>query len=330
MRTILAIALVLGLGIAAPAQGPGKAPTSSGIAWIELPATAKVVGLRIQLGDVAKIDALDDALKKRIARLEIGRIARASDVIVLTRETVQRLLGEAGIKGPGLSISGAASVEARPDTQPIPAEDQESLARRFVEKALAGAAGVLSVATPQPFVAFEVPKPRYRLETSIVADEKNPAYAGLVNLLLVVTIDGEVFGRFPAPMYVRREAEVVVAKRRVPPGSKVGFDDLALEKREITRLGGDVALDIEQVAGLVVTGGLAPGQAVLRRDLKQTPVVRRGAMVTVRVVTGSLAIEAVCRALEEGAPGERILFENVESKKTFHAVVIDSRTAAAR
>jgi flagella basal body P-ring formation protein FlgA len=301
-------------------------PHGPEICWIDLKASVAVKGIRVTLGDVAAVDSLDESSKQRLSGLELGRFTRPSDTLVLTRETLVRLLSEAGYSGTGVTVRGAERVEVRPERETIDAARLEALARKHIATAFTGQPGILSVAVASEIAALDVIAPRYRTEVTVEADPKNRAYAGLVNLVAVVTVDGETVARHAVPMYVRREAEIVVAKRRVPVGRKLEAEDLGLERREITRLGADVIESVDFAIGLLAIDGFAPQQAVLGRGLKQTPIMRKGAVVTARLRMGGISAETLVRASEDGAQGDRIMVVNADSKRNFYARVIDSQT----
>lgn len=328
MRIAAGIALLFVFASGAFAQEKKKETPKdeNSVCWIELLDRSVVKGVRVILSDIAKVDAVEEADRVRLARLEVGRLGATGDVLRLRKDSVLRLVNDAGFRGPAVMMSGADTVEVRTEGAVVEPAEIESLAKKHIAKALEGRSGVISIAPSQPLAPIEVPAAKFRTDFKIEPDQKNRVYAGLVNLTLVVIVDGEIAGRWPVAMYVRRNAEVVVVKKRVAPGQKVSSEDLAIENREITRLPGDVFESTDEAIGMIASSGLAPGQLLLRRELRQTPVLRRGGAVVAKLKTGRIQMETTARAMEDGAVGERILIENLESKRTFYAIVLDSKT----
>ena len=300
------------------------------VLWVELLPQVEVLGTRVVLSDIARVDGLDARATERAKRIEVARFRSTGDRLIFERGTVRRVLEQAGFGGKGLEIRGAARCSVRPRSVQLDSQRVIGMARRHIENALVGQQGVLGIEYAGEALDLRIPAARFRSKLDIAGDPKNPRYAGLVNLRLLVRIDGETMTSRAVPMYVRRRLSIVVAKRRVSKGRPIGFDDVVLEEREVTRLGPDVLTSVEELVGMLAAQPIARGQAVLRRSVKALPVIRRGAIVTAILSSGGIRLEALCRARQAGAPGERIVLENVESRRSVYGVVIDSRTVRVR
>lgn len=326
-RHLLALAL---LATATLATAPARAEGPDGpVVWVHLLVEAEVEGFSVRLGDVARVESLDVALQSRLRRLEVGRFDHGRLRLALSRESIGALLKDAGVAGPGVEVLGAERVTVSPKTVTVSGERLIEIARRHVDAALRGIDGVGSirpVGTPPPLI---LPAPRFHLDLSVVPATRDARWAGRVELLVEARIDGHLAARVEVPMLVERHGQVVVVVRRVPRGRQIELADVELQEADLTRLGNDVCEHLDEVVGSIARTALAKGQPLRKAYVSAQPVIRRGDVVTARVRIGALEAKVLCRALEDGAPGDRIQLENVESMKTVYAVVADSRTVDA-
>ena len=84
------------------------------------------------------------------------------------------------------------------------------------------------------------------------------------------------------------------------------------------------------VSDLLVNRSLPAGRLITWRDVIRRPLVRRGQMIDVNAVDGTLAVSMKALALEDGAAGELVRVRNTESRREFAAVVIAPGNAEVR
>lgn len=81
----------------------------------------------------------------------------------------------------------------------------------------------------------------------------------------------------------------------------------------------DAPATISQLEGAQARATLEPGQVILARHVQPPFVVRRGDMVAVRVLSGSIVAKITARALSDARDGERLQFEPMNGGPRFHA-----------
>jgi len=80
--------------------------------------------------------------------------------------------------------------------------------------------------------------------------------------------------------------------------------------------------DINDVIGKEVVRAGTPNEPLLFRDLTNPILVRRGALVTIRLVTANMSLTARGKALENGSKGDVIRVVNQSSNKTIQVEVV--------
>jgi len=121
---------------------------------------------------------------------------------------------------------------------------------------------------------------------------------------------------------VRDMMDLPVATANLPAGTIIGPDDLRMARVNSPAARGEVVHTMEQAAGLQLTRSIAAGQPVTTGDLTRPLLVRRGALVQLRLTADGLSVTGRGIALESGAEGERIKVRNPGSKTELIGVVI--------
>ncbi len=147
------------------------------------------------------------------------------------------------------------------------------------------------------------------------------------NVLLVdYRQDGRLLTRVRVVGYVEIYLPVVVVKRPVSRFTVLSAEDLALERRPLTRLPQDVLTEISQAVGLRVRYGLSAGRVLRRSMLETPPLIRRNQLVRIVARSPHLTVTAQGRAREDGRLGEIIRVRNLASKKEIFARVVSPDT----
>jgi flagella basal body P-ring formation protein FlgA len=81
------------------------------------------------------------------------------------------------------------------------------------------------------------------------------------------------------------------------------------------------------IVGQAISRNVRKGDVIAAADVASPTVVRRGQLVTVRVVSGSLVLRSVLRAREDGAVGQLIRLTNEKTRQTVDARVTGPQEA---
>jgi len=114
---------------------------------------------------------------------------------------------------------------------------------------------------------------------------------------------------------------VVVLARAARRGQPLGESDLRLARRELSRVPRGALRELADALGQRPGRDLATGQVLVREALELEPVVQRGDTVLVESGSGGLEVRVLARALERGAPGQRIRLENPTTRQRLDAEV---------
>lgn len=320
LRTIVALALAVAAAL--PAAARGDDPAS--LAWIRQHAKVEAAGLRLTLGDVADIDALDAGTAARLRAIDLGEIPAKVRRLVLSRETLAEAVAVAKLAG-AVSWDGAALTHVDLRVFSLSSEEVAALGRRHVARALGALAAEAAFGPSSPAPCAECVAGRWSTRV-LVRSASDERFSGPVRLELVVVADGVERAAVPFVVDVERKGRVLVAARDLSPGHPLKTDDLVPAERNLAAVGPDSVESPERVVGMVLARRVPAGQVVSTRDFRLPPVVERDDVVQVRYAAGALKVTGLGRAQAAGAPGERIPVMNLTSRKVVHATVVDSRT----
>lgn len=109
------------------------------------------------------------------------------------------------------------------------------------------------------------------------------------------------------------------------------FDPAVLEVRRVDLLRErDVLPAAVGDRSHIFARALPPGRLLTWRDITRRPLVRKGDLVEVTAVDGSLAVTMKAMAMENGAQGDTVTVRNPESRRDFAALVVEENRVQVR
>ena len=136
-----------------------------------------------------------------------------------------------------------------------------------------------------------------------------------------VRCDGTRAWKMYVPVDVVVESRVWVAARSLPRGHLLTRDDIVADVRDVSRMTRGYIDDPRQLVGQRLRSSVLAGHVLTPRLLEADRIVRRGQTVTLAVSQGGVDIRMAGRALADGALGQRIRVENLNSGRIVEGVV---------
>ncbi len=147
---------------------------------------------------------------------------------------------------------------------------------------------------------------------------------GHVLVKLQIVHDGKIIKTGTVNFLLRCWEKVVIANRTIEKNKIIEMGWVRTDTVETTSLRPGYVTDINTVLGNVAAGFLRKGDLVYDRDIENLPVIRKGAVVDLVYVRGTIKIVLRVKALEDGAIGENIRVLNLQNKKRMQVKVINS------
>ncbi len=117
-------------------------------------------------------------------------------------------------------------------------------------------------------------------------------------------------------------ANVLVAKKSIEKGEKIGPENTALIEQDTTQIHRPYLSNLRDCEGLVAKRTIPEGRIISPESLTPPILVRRGEVVTIQVQTPNILITTLGLAKQEGRRGDMIRVENIQSRKMIYAKVI--------
>ncbi len=117
------------------------------------------------------------------------------------------------------------------------------------------------------------------------------------------------------------QRKVPVLAHHLASGDIIGDKDLQWVWMDERRLGEDTLVEISQVVGQELRREQSDGDPLRARDVIPPRLVKRGALVTLKVETPYLLVTTQGRALQDAALGETVRVTNTQSSRVIEGVV---------
>ena len=126
---------------------------------------------------------------------------------------------------------------------------------------------------------------------------------------------------------VARLTRAVVALRSIRRGELFNSYNVGVQEVRLTGEHGETLENVDLVLGQAAGASLRQGTVVLADHVAPDVLVRRGEVITVACVAGSLVVRTVGRAAENGTLGDIISVRNEATRETYFATVSGHRQA---
>ncbi len=314
-------------------------------------------GVRVEAGgltlsDVAELQGPEAQRFAELVVLETG-----SDAAAVAMAAIRNKLDEAGAHWGKLNLRGPSRVElirAR-ETTPKPVApvivDDQAEARANPTEPVQGEA--VEVAPPTGLKALLVNWLAERLDVEPGAlrveanDPQAPVWTwnnlngrfefesiggkGLGRVRLIVRrYRGEQIDEQRLGVHVAVRKTVVVAQLPVQRGQTLTSSDVKTETRWIESESLRPLTTLRSVVGRSAARRLQVGDLIEQDRIEAQRLIRRGQVVTVRCLSGSLVLKTTARAMEDGTLGEKIEVRNEKTRRQYRVTVTGAQQAVMR
>jgi flagella basal body P-ring formation protein FlgA len=143
------------------------------------------------------------------------------------------------------------------------------------------------------------------------------------------TTDGAV--QVPIHADVTLATPAVVAIRPIARGEVITAAHIELQTIGLAPRAGDRRApvgDVEQLIGLEARQAIQMGDIVFSDQVQAPLLVKRGDIITVTSQGGGIRVSTTARARQDGARGELVQVETLETRERFDVRVVGTREAA--
>jgi flagella basal body P-ring formation protein FlgA len=281
-------------------------------------------GAAVTIGDVADLSGADAEAVRGIVIVQSSGEAGSSVPVDLPRvrealKTQPRLnLGRLVFSGGTCMVRvglpealPASSTPSRPTAAAVPQETvKDRVAARIAGALSADPADLnLSFEDQADLLATPVAGRTVAVQPTGISDKM----AMSVRVYEADTIIAQGVAR--VGVQVRRN--VVIAKTALARGTQTRTDMLEADRQWLPPTAQPAT--VAQAVGAMVRGRIEAGKIVMARDVEPPIIVKKGDLISVDCIAGTVVVGTTARAKENGCDGQVIEFQSLQSKKTFLA-----------
>lgn len=286
---------------------------------VTLPAEARVKGVEIRLGDIAKVTGEDAGQVARVRDVSLGYAPAPGHSRLLN---ALRIASEVAEHDPEVDLvfDGVGACRVWPETEALPGSRIDEAARTALERAFAGRDVTLTPAQP----ALDLTLPKGTRPAELRAELSGEPRPGRVGVSVQVSVDGATWRNVILTWEVR---EWQVRPVLVNAG-KVGetIQAAMLEHRRVP-VERDEALHAGHLIGARLAHAVDAGNALYAEDVVRELLVQVGGSLLLEVRRGAITARIPAVAEENGALGDEVRVRPVNGGRTLRAKVIARETA---
>lgn len=318
LKTLFALFLV-SLGPGTPWSVYGKA-----VAVINVYQKSEVNKDKTYLEDISLITGDDAGLVRRLRGIEIGRSPLPGKSRRIEASHIELRLKQFHIDTSTVRLNVPGNAEVIRGYTQVSRETIRNVVLTYIRQSMPLKNNNVSVKEVQFKRDIILPK---GVTTYQVEPPGDRDLSGKVPFGVRIFVGGKFEKKVWAVADIDVLKHVIVAKRPLGRYRKITEDDIELKEMDMANLPSDTLTDYGDILGKRTRKAIDVN-AVLRSDMIEfPPLVKRGDVVVVVAESAGLRITAIGVVKErEGRAGERIRVENLDSKKSIYAQVVDSKT----
>ena len=144
---------------------------------------------------------------------------------------------------------------------------------------------------------------------------------GRFSVRLYVKNGGKVYIKRMLSVKVFSKTLTVVALRRIRTRQEIKPEEVVLKEQYVS-CNAPYCTSLNSVAGKIARFEIAEGTAIMKRDIEEKPLVRKGDIVTAIFSKKNLSVAMKVRAMEKGIEGDVIKLFDSSMKKHFTGKII--------
>jgi flagella basal body P-ring formation protein FlgA len=288
---------------------------------IHLPRKSIVKGASFDLGQVGILRG-EQSLVIKASRIGLGRFSVPGQKVVIDKVVVLSRLASNGIGPHSVKLTGADQVTVRRRQKVIISQEFIEFAESFLKKRLPLSVGHLEpIRTPKD---FSVTGAGDGIELS--ARLGRGASPNQAKVEITVLRHTEQIATRQVVFRLMYNSHKLVAVADIPQGAMLTSENITVEKSLADQ---PEPANFKPPYGAITKRPIAAGAVIAPRMIRTAPdqlMVKRNETVVIRVERPGLLVTAIGKVFQDGAPGDFIRVQNVDSKRTILAKVNDDGT----
>ena len=290
---------------------------------IQMLSNATVSGKSVRLMDVSQIQHRDKRLVDRLGRIKIVEAPLPGKTRWVNSRQLQNAMTRSGIDLSRYRISDHGPTKVKRLAVKITAQKIQQAVKHYIAQNAPWKSDQMKIREIRS--AHDLTVARGSLVIK-VQSPKHTDWLGSIPFTVLIVVNGDVVKKVTVAAFIEVWNDVVLAAKPLGKYQTIESHHIRVVKMNLARVPANAILDRKQVLGSRTNRNIA-ANCILRNDqIELPPIIKRGDVIQVVAESRHMKISLQALAKENGAKGELIRVQNIRSKKTIYAQVVDGQT----
>jgi flagella basal body P-ring formation protein FlgA len=319
---VTALAAIAVFGLAFGLISP-KGVSAGAVTEIHMKSSAEVNGRDVRLKDVSTLSHGQEGMAARLGRIKVSKAPLPGKSRWVTAKQVQIGLTRSGVDASLYQIVSNGPTKVQRRALHVKAQRICDAVKRHIQANSPWRSDQIKIKPIKYSQDLTVMDGRLSFQ---VKSPKHSDWLGSIPFFVFVYVDGQIAKKVTVPVTIDVWSDVALAAIPLGKYQIIESKHIRIKKMNLARVPENAVLHIEQAVGSRTNRNIAVNSILRSDQLELPPVVKRGDVVQVVAESNSMKISVKARAKESGAKGKTIRVQNLRSKKTIYAQVVDSQT----
>jgi flagellar basal body P-ring formation protein FlgA len=270
------------------------------------------------LGDIAALSGGSQSRSGELAKTVVARTLMPGQIRFVDLDYIRIRLKQTGFDPGAMTFQGPRTVRITRRAASLPAKEIRRAVKAAILSRMPWKEEDVTIHDIRFDDSMALPTGRltYRIEPT-----PHEEYIGRTILGLRLFVDGRPVRKLWVNATITVMAKVVTVIRPLGRYQHIQPADLALERRDLTKLPADTVRNLENAVGNRTTRMIYPHTVLESSMMTAPPLVRRGDIVKIIARSGPMTITATGLAKQQGSKGQMVHVANTDSRRVITARV---------
>lgn len=275
---------------------------------------------QIQLGDICHVSGIDGDLVQKMKAIELGSVPLAGSTKKIDRDYVLLQLKKNDVDISNINLQIAEGSLVIRSSMEVTKEQIVGVVMDYLRRNIHEPAENYQIKSVS--VSKNVLMPSGDISYQVIPSA-NKDLSGKITLAVNLMSGGKIIKKVWAIAEISIYMNVVMTARPLGRYKLISDTDIQLVKRDLSKLPHNIITNCDDVIGKRTRRAI-DANTVLRPDVvEMPPLVKRGNIVSIIAESDNLKVSTLGKAKERGCLGQLIEVENLDSRKSVYARVLD-------
>ena len=296
---------------------------ASDVVELILPPEAEVAADQIVLGRISEIQGGPQDLRELVASVVLGASPRPGRTAWIHQGHVQSGLDAKGIPSGMVHITAQGPTKILRSYDDLTSRKICAAVKNFIYQSAPWDRSQIKIRSVTCDQDLRLPPGNLDLR---VIPPKHTDWIGAIPFRVQVYVNHRLAHSVSVPAHVEVWSNVIVSAKPLGRRQPIGPDDIKVQRMNLARIPRNAILSEDQVIGRRTTRPVAMNTILSSDRVEIPPLIRKGDVVQLVAESPSLKVVTRGMAKEKGGLGDRIRVENLSSKKSVYARIVDAST----